>query len=58
VPCLSDLLFAYPEVRILAHEPSLFDRGLMNQSLMERVELADEDVFMNEIRAADCVITL
>jgi sulfur relay (sulfurtransferase) DsrF/TusC family protein len=58
VPCLSDLLFAYPEVSILAHEPSLVERGLLNQSLIERVELVDEDVFIDEIRAADCIITL
>jgi sulfur relay (sulfurtransferase) DsrF/TusC family protein len=30
----------------------------MNQSLIERVELADEDEFMVQIRAADCVILL
>ncbi|MDD1742065.1 MAG: DsrE family protein [Methanotrichaceae archaeon] len=58
VPCLTDLLFAYPEVSILAHEPSLVERELLNQSLIERVELVDEDVFIDKIRAADCIITL
>jgi tRNA 2-thiouridine synthesizing protein C len=58
VPCLSDIIYAYPEIRILAHEPSLAARGLMGQSLIERVELVDEDEFMNQIRAADCFIVL
>ena len=58
VPNLSDMIYAYPEIRVLAHEPSLAERGLMNQSLIERVELADEDVFMENIRAADCMIIL
>jgi len=58
VPNLSDIVYAYPEIRVLAHEPSMAERGLMNQSLIERVELADEDEFMVQIRAADCVIVL
>jgi len=58
VPNLSDIVYAYPEIRILAHEPSMAERGLMNQSLIERVELGDEDEFMVQIRAADCVIVL
>ena len=58
VPNLSDIVYAYPEIRVLAHEPSMAERGLMNQNLIERVELADEDEFMVQIRAADCVIVL
>ncbi len=58
VPNLSDTIYVYPEIRFLAHEPSLAERGLMNQSLIERVELADEDAFMEQILAADCVIVL
>ncbi len=58
VPNLSDIVYAYPEIRILAHEPSMAERGLMNQSLIERVELVDDDIFMEQIRAADCIITL
>ena len=58
VPNLSDIVYAYPEIRVLAHESSMAERGLMNQSLIERVELADEDEFMVQIRAADCVIVL
>jgi tRNA 2-thiouridine synthesizing protein C len=58
VPSLSDIVYAYPEIRVLAHEPSLVKRGLMSQDLIERVELVDEDVFIEQIRAADCTITL
>lgn len=49
VPNLSDIVYAYPELRVLAHEPSIVERGLLNQSLIERVELGDEDVFMENI---------
>ena len=58
MPNLSDIIYAYPEIRILAHEPSMAERGLLNQSLIERVELVDEDVFLEQIRAADCIIVL
>ena len=58
VPNLSDMIYAYPEIRVLAHEPSLAKRGLMNQGLIERVELMDEDAFLEQIRAADCIIML
>jgi tRNA 2-thiouridine synthesizing protein C len=58
VPNLSDIIYAYPEIMILAHEPSMAERGLLNQGLIERVELTDEDVFMDQIRAADCIIVL
>lgn len=58
VPNLSDMVYAYPEIRILAHEPSLAKRGLMNRSLIERVELMDEDAFIEQIQAADCIIVL
>lgn len=58
MPNLSDTIYAYPEIRILAHEPSLAKRGLMNRSLIERVELMDEDAFIEQIQAADCIIVL
>jgi tRNA 2-thiouridine synthesizing protein C len=58
VPNLLDIVYAYPEIRIMAHEPSLVERGLMNQGLIVRVELADEDIFMEQILSADCVIVL
>ncbi len=58
VPNLSDIIYAYPEMRVLAHEPSLAERGLMSQALNERVELFDEKEFIDQIREADCLITI
>ena len=58
VPNLSDILYAYPELRVMAHEPSLAERGLLSRELVERVELVDEDEFMELIRAADSFIAL
>ena len=58
LPNLSDMIYAYPEIPILAHEPSLFERGLMSCSLLERVELSDEDEFTEQIMAADCLIMI
>lgn len=58
VPNLSDILYAYPELRILAHEPSLAERGLMNRGLVERVELVDEEDFIRRALAADGLIAL
>jgi tRNA 2-thiouridine synthesizing protein C len=53
VPNLADIIYAYPEISILAHEPSMAERGLLSQGLIERVELADEDIFMEQIREAE-----
>jgi tRNA 2-thiouridine synthesizing protein C len=53
VPNLSDIVYAYPEIRVLAHEPSMAERGLLSQALIERVELADKEVFMEQIREAE-----
>jgi tRNA 2-thiouridine synthesizing protein C len=58
MPNLSDIVYAYPEIRVLAHEPSLTERWLMNHDLIERVELVDEDVFIEQMRMADCQIAL
>jgi tRNA 2-thiouridine synthesizing protein C len=57
-PNLSDIIYAYPEIRILAHEPSLVERGLLAQSLIERVELVDDEKFLAETLASDSVIAL
>ena len=57
-PNHSDILYAYPEMRILAHEPSLVDRGLMRAALVERVELADEDEFVERMLQSECIILL
>jgi tRNA 2-thiouridine synthesizing protein C len=58
LPNLSDLIYAYPEIKVLAHEPSLLERGLMNRSLIERIELTDDDIFVGQILADDCFIIL
>ena len=58
VPNLSDLLYSYPEIMVLAHEPSLVERDLLNQGLVELVELVDEEVFLNKMGKADCMIVL
>lgn len=55
VPNLSDIIYAYPEIDVLAHEPSLVERGLFDQELVERVELVDEEMFQEEILASDTV---
>ncbi len=58
VPNDSDIIYAYPEIKVIAHEPSLAERGLLSQCLVESVELMDEGAFMERIKAADCVIML
>lgn len=58
LPNLSDIIYAYPEIKVMAHEPSLLERGLMNQSLIERIELTDDDVFVGQMLADDGFIIL
>ena len=58
VPNLSDLLYSYPEIKVLAHEPSLVERNLLNQALIELVELVDEEEFLEQMGKADCTIVL
>gem|GEM_PF-186514 len=58
VPNNSDIVYAYPEIRVIAHEPSLAERGLLSQSLVERIELMDEEKFQEEILSSDCIILL
>jgi tRNA 2-thiouridine synthesizing protein C len=58
VPNLSDLLYSYPEIKVLVHEPSLVERNLLNQGLIELVELVDDEVFLKRMGKADCMIVL
>lgn len=58
VPNLSDIIYAYPEIKVLAHEPSLAERGLFYQELVERVELVDEEIFMMAILVSDSIVLL
>jgi tRNA 2-thiouridine synthesizing protein C len=58
IPNLSHFIYAYPEIRILAHRPSLIRRGLCDKKLIELVEILDEDEFMNEVKKFDHVLLL
>jgi tRNA 2-thiouridine synthesizing protein C len=58
VPNLSDLLYSYPKIKVIAHEPSIAERNLLNQGLIELVELVDEEKFLKKIRESDCMISL
>jgi tRNA 2-thiouridine synthesizing protein C len=58
MPNLADIIYAYPEVRFLAHEPSLSERLLMDKILIETIELLDEDKFIEEIADCDSMIIL
>ena len=56
VPNLADILYAYGELRVLVHEPSLVERGLFGETLIETLELTDEEDFFEAMENSDCVI--
>ncbi|HHV24306.1 MAG TPA: sulfur reduction protein DsrE [Methanosarcina sp.] len=56
LPNLGDILYAYGELRVLAHEPSLVERGLFGQTLIETIELADEEDFFEAMESSTYVI--
>lgn len=58
MPSLADLIYAYPDLRIIAHEPSLAERGLMNEALIELIELMDEEDFLQAMKGSDGLILL
>ncbi|MFZ2499441.1 MAG: DsrE family protein [Methanosarcina sp.] len=58
VPNLADILYAYGELRVLVHEPSLVERGLFGETLIETLELTDEEDFLEAMGNSDCVILL
>ena len=58
VPNLSDILYAYGELKVLVHEPSLIERGLFGETLIETLELTDEEDFLEEMEKSECVILL
>ena len=58
IPNLSDILYAYGELRVLVHEPSLAERGLFGKALIETLELTDEDDFFKAMESSDCVVLL
>ena len=58
VPNLADILRAYGEMRVIAHEPSLVNRGLFSEGLVETVELVDEEAFLGAMERSDCLILI
>lgn len=58
IPNLADILRAYGEIRVLAHEPSVVDRGLFSEGLVETAELVDEEAFLVAMESSDCLILL
>ena len=56
VPNLSDILYSYGELRVIVHEPSLIERGLFGETLIETIELVDEEDFLEEMENSDSVI--
>jgi tRNA 2-thiouridine synthesizing protein C len=58
VPNLGDLLYSYPDIRVIAHEPSLAERGIMGEALVETVELMDEEYFLKQRKTSEGLIIL
>ncbi|MGB9928179.1 MAG: DsrE family protein [Methanosarcina sp.] len=56
MPNLADIFYAYGELQVIVHEPSLIERGLFGETLIETAELADEDEFFKVMESADSVI--
>lgn len=56
MPNLADILYAYGELQVIVHEPSLIERGLFGETLIETAELVDEDDFFKVMESADSVI--
>ena len=57
LPNLMDILYAYGELRVLVHEPSLIERQLFGETLIELLELTDEEKFFEAMESSDCVIS-
>ena len=57
-PNLSHFLYAYPEVRMIAHKKSLEERNLLDKNLIELVDILEEDKFFQEIKDFDCMMLL
>ncbi|WP_292386967.1 DsrE family protein [Methanosarcina sp. UBA5] len=57
LPNLADILYAYGELKVLVNEPSLIERCLFGETLIETLELADEEEFFEAMESSDCVIS-
>ena len=58
VPSLSDILYAFGELKVLVHEPSLVERGFFGEALIETLELIDEEDFLEEMEKSECFVLL
>jgi tRNA 2-thiouridine synthesizing protein C len=58
VPNLADILYGYGELRVLVHEPSLIERNLFGETLIETLELMDEEDFFEAMEDSDFFILL
>lgn len=56
MPNLADLIYAYPDINVIAHEPSLVDRGIIGEALIELVELMDEEDFLMAMKNSDGLV--
>jgi sulfur relay (sulfurtransferase) DsrF/TusC family protein len=57
-PNLSHFLYAYPELRMIAHKESLEERDLLNKNLVELVDILNEDEFFQKIVNFDSMLLL
>lgn len=57
LPNLADILYAYGELRVLVHEPSLLERNLFGETLIETLELTDEEKFFEAMENSDFIIS-
>jgi tRNA 2-thiouridine synthesizing protein C len=57
-PNLSHFIYAYPEIRMIAHKQSLEERNLLDKNLVELVEIMDDEQFMQTIKDFDYMMIL
>ncbi|MDH7597626.1 MAG: sulfur reduction protein DsrE [Methanothrix sp.] len=55
---LAGLMYAYPEIDIFAHEPSMAERGLLSCDLSDRVEMLDDLEFVERIRGFRAMVVI
>jgi tRNA 2-thiouridine synthesizing protein C len=57
-PNLSHFIYAYPEIRMIAHKQSLEERNLLDKNLVELVEIMDDEQFIQTVRDFDYMMIL
>ncbi|WP_369425655.1 DsrE family protein [Methanothrix sp.] len=55
---LAELLYAYPEIDIFAHEPSMAERGILSCDLSDRVEMLDDLEFVERIKGFRAMVVI